>query len=79
MSFSLNITFAFEFEFEFRTLAAYTIFVEDFMNQGIKYIWNGMTYKELRETVSEGRRVRSFPLVDTPSNLKLVLLSLCFT
>jgi hypothetical protein len=46
---------------------AYNIFVEDFMLRNIKYIWNGMSYKELKQTIIEGRKVRAFPLVDNPS------------
>ena len=46
---------------------AYSIFVEDFMLRNIKYIWNGMSYKELKQTIIEGRKVRAFPLVDNPS------------
>lgn len=37
------------------------------MNRSIKYIWDGMTYRELKSTIKEGRRVRAFPLVDNPS------------
>lgn len=46
---------------------AYRIYVEDFMLRNIKYIWNGMTYTELKQTIKDGRKVRSFPLVDNPS------------
>ena len=48
---------------------AYSIFVEDFMVRNIKYIWSGMSYKELKQSVKEGRKVRSFPLVDNPSKI----------
>ena len=37
------------------------------MNRNIKYIWNGMTYNELKDMMRVSRRVRSFPLVDSPS------------
>ena len=37
------------------------------MLRNIKYIWNGMSYKELKQTIIEGRKVRAFPLVDNPS------------
>jgi chloride channel 2 len=46
--------------------AAYSIFVEDFMVRNIKYIYNGMSYKELKNHIRESRRVRAFPLVDNP-------------
>jgi len=51
---------------------AYSIFVEDFMVRNIKYIWNGMSYKELKQSVKDGRKVRSFPLVDSPTNMVLL-------
>lgn len=35
----------------------------------IKYIYNGMSYKELKNNIRESRRVRAFPLVDNPSML----------
>ena len=35
----------------------------------IKYIFSGMTYKDLKNKIKESRRVRAFPLVDTPSML----------
>jgi chloride channel 2 len=49
--------------------AAYDIFVEDFMNRNIKYIWNGMTYQELKAVIKDKPKIRSFPLVDNPSLL----------
>jgi len=51
---------------------AYSIFVEDFMVRNIKCIWSGMSYKELKQSVKEGRKVRSFPLVDNPTNMVLL-------
>lgn len=33
----------------------------------IKYIFNGMSYKDLKNNIKESRRVRAFPLVDNPS------------
>lgn len=35
----------------------------------IKYIYNGMSYKDLKNNIRESRRVRAFPLVDNPSTL----------
>ncbi|KAI9564003.1 hypothetical protein GHT06_007741 [Daphnia sinensis] len=52
--------------------AAYNIFVEDFMVGNIKYIYNGMSYKELKNNIRESRRVRAFPLVDNPTNMILL-------
>merc|ERR1719369_321638 len=51
---------------------AYNIFVEDFMVRDIKYIWYGMTYKEMRNTLREGRKLRGFPLVDNPDQMVLL-------
>merc|ERR1712102_132137 len=45
---------------------AYNFFVEDFMVRNIKYIWYGMTFQELRETLKENNKLRGFPLVDGP-------------
>lgn len=47
--------------------AAYSVVVEDFMNSNIKYIWKGMSYKELKTIIAENPKIRSFPLVDNPS------------
>lgn len=66
---------SFFFVFNFNILvifaAAYSIFVEDFMVHNIKYIWNGMSYKDLKNNIKESRRVRAFPLVDNPSRVGL--------
>ncbi|XP_046448305.1 chloride channel protein 2-like isoform X1 [Daphnia pulex] len=52
--------------------AAYSIFVEDFMVRNIKFIYNGMSYKELKNHIRESRRVRAFPLVDNPDSMILL-------
>ena len=41
------------------------------MVRNIKYIYNGMSYKDLKNCIKEGRRVRAFPLVDNPSKFYL--------
>ncbi|QQP53456.1 Chloride channel protein, partial [Caligus rogercresseyi] len=51
---------------------AYSVYVEDFMMRQIKYIWHGMTFSELRGVLKEGRKLRSFPLVDSPSQMILL-------
>merc|ERR1719187_2047689 len=51
---------------------AYNIFVEDFMVRDIRFIWYGMTYKELREILRESRKLRGFPLVDNPDQMVLL-------
>lgn len=42
------------------------------MLREIKYIWYGMTYKEMRNTLREGRKLRGFPLVDNPDQMVLL-------
>ena len=51
---------------------AYNFFVEDFMVRNIKYIWYGMTFQELRETLKENNKLRGFPLVDGPDQMVLL-------
>lgn len=34
------------------------------MNRNIKFIWHGMTYRELRDILAENPGIRSFPLLD---------------
>jgi chloride channel 2 len=52
--------------------SVHRVFVEDFMVREVKYIWYGMSYRELREVLTDGKKLRSFPLVDRPD--KMVLL-----
>ena len=51
---------------------AYNFFVENFMVREIKFIWYGMTYKQLRNTLKDGRKLRGFPLVDNPDQMVLL-------
>ncbi|CAB4059445.1 CLCN2 [Lepeophtheirus salmonis] len=51
---------------------AYSVYVEDFMVRQIKYIWHGMTFSELRQILKDGRKLRSFPLVDNPNHMILL-------
>jgi len=51
---------------------AYNIFVEDFMVRDIRFIWYGMTYKQLREILRDSRKLRGFPLVDNPEQMVLL-------
>ena len=48
------------------------VYVEDFMLREVKYIWRGMSYRELREVLKDGKKLRSFPLVDNPHNMILL-------
>ena len=38
----------------------------------VKYIWYGMTYAELRDILRQGRKLKGFPLVDSPSQMVLL-------
>lgn len=50
----------------------YDICVEDFMNRGVKYIWNRMTFQQLKDVLKENKAIKSFPLVETPSSMVLL-------
>lgn len=50
----------------------YNIYVEDFMVRDVKYIWHGITYQRLKETLKDNRKLRGFPLVDNPDNMILL-------
>jgi len=52
--------------------SVYNFFVENFMVRDILFIWYGMSYKELRRTLREGRKLRGFPLVDNPDQMVLL-------
>ncbi|XP_073991746.1 chloride channel protein 2 isoform X2 [Rhodnius prolixus] len=50
----------------------YSVYVEDFMVRDTKFIWNNMSYHELKAVLKENRNLRSFPLVDNPANMILL-------
>jgi chloride channel 2 len=50
----------------------YNVYVEDFMVREVKYIWYGMTYKDLKVILQENKNLRSFPLVDSPESMILL-------
>ncbi|XP_066997204.1 chloride channel protein 2 isoform X2 [Anabrus simplex] len=50
----------------------YSVYVEDFMVRDVKYIWHGMTYKDLKEVLKENRNLKGFPLVDSPESMILL-------
>ena len=52
--------------------AAYNIFVEDFMNFDVKYIYYGMTYNELKDTLKDDKSLKVFPLVDSTEQMVLL-------
>ncbi|KAF2900622.1 hypothetical protein ILUMI_05561 [Ignelater luminosus] len=50
----------------------YSVYVEDFMTRDVKYIYEGMSYEQLKAILKENRRLKSFPLVDNPDNMVLL-------
>lgn len=50
----------------------YNVYVEDFMDTDVRYIYNRMTYKELIQLLKEKRDYRCFPLVNDPDQKILV-------
>ncbi|XP_061380286.1 chloride channel protein 2 isoform X2 [Danaus plexippus] len=46
----------------------YDICVEDFMVRDVKYIWNRMTFQQLKDLLKENKSIKSFPLVSSPSS-----------
>lgn len=50
----------------------YNIYVEDFMVRDIKYIWHGITYRELKDILNENKKLRGFPLVDSSDSMILL-------
>ena len=42
----------------------YNVFVRDFMVRDVKYVWRGMTFKELKAVLEDAKKVRAFPIVD---------------
>ena len=42
------------------------------MVKDIKYIWYGMTFTELREILRLNKKLRGFPLVDSPTQMVLL-------
>ncbi|XP_048000346.1 chloride channel protein 2 isoform X2 [Leguminivora glycinivorella] len=50
----------------------YDICVEDFMVRDVKYIWNRMTFQQLKDLLKENKAIKSFPLVDSPTSMVLL-------
>lgn len=44
----------------------YSIYVEDFMIRNVKFIYNKMTYQELKDLLLDAKHLLRFPLVDNP-------------
>ncbi|KAK8738710.1 hypothetical protein OTU49_017422 [Cherax quadricarinatus] len=54
------------------TSGAYNIYVEDFMVRDVKYIWYGISYRQLKNILKEHKKIRSLPLVDSPDSMILL-------
>lgn len=52
--------------------AMYNFSVEDFMVRDVKYIWQTITYQELKEILKKNKQLRSLPLVDNPDTMILL-------
>ncbi|XP_048486893.1 chloride channel protein 2 [Plutella xylostella] len=50
----------------------YDICVEDFMVRDVKYIWNRMTFQQLKDLLKENKTIKSFPLVSSPGGMVLL-------
>lgn len=50
----------------------YSIFVEHFMVRDVKYIWQNISYQELRTVLKRNKHLRSLPVVDHPQNMILL-------
>lgn len=50
----------------------YSVYVQDFMVRDVKYIFNNMTYEQLKTLLKENRKLQSFPLVDNHDNMILL-------
>lgn len=42
------------------------------MVRDVKYIWHGISYLTLKDTLKQNRHLRSFPLVDNPESMILL-------
>lgn len=52
--------------------AMYSFFVEDFMVKDVRYIWQTISYRELKTVLKANKQLRSLPLVDKPENMILL-------
>ena len=50
----------------------YNFAVEDFMLSEVKYIWQGISFTELKLILKDNKQLRSLPLVDRPENMILL-------
>ena len=50
----------------------YSVFVQDFMIRDIKYVSCTSTYKDIQTLLIESRRLKTFPIVDSPDSMILI-------
>lgn len=50
----------------------YNFFVDDFMVRDVKYIWQTISYQDLKEILRKNKQLRSLPLVDNPDTMILL-------
>ncbi|XP_022661576.1 chloride channel protein 2-like isoform X2 [Varroa jacobsoni] len=51
---------------------AHTIYVEDIMVRDIAYIWQGATYRDLKQLLKDNKRLMCFPFVESPHSMILL-------
>ncbi|XP_018497155.1 chloride channel protein 2 [Galendromus occidentalis] len=51
---------------------AHTIYVEDIMVRDVKFIWQGATYRDLKQLLKENKRLMCFPFVESPQSMILL-------
>ncbi|XP_043199053.1 chloride channel protein 2-like [Amphibalanus amphitrite] len=51
---------------------AYSIYVEDIMVREVKYIWHGISHRQLRQVLRENKKLSSVPLVDSHESMILL-------
>lgn len=50
----------------------YSLYVENFANKNVAFIWNGLSYGELTDILNAHKTLKTFPLVDHPQNMILL-------
>lgn len=55
-------------------IGMYSIYVESFTNKDVVFIWNGITYGEVKDILKNNKGLHSMPLVDSPKPKNMILL-----
>lgn len=53
-------------------IGMYSIYVESFTNKNVVFIWNGITFGEVKDILKDNKGLQSIPLVDSPKNMILL-------